>query len=66
MGPLAAKSLTVVARRPGGSWRVMAGVHTRSDGSYAVKVRPRGSATWLVRWTGVVSSQTEWVPVTTR
>ena len=63
MGPLAAKSLAVVARRPGGSWRVVAGARTRRDGTYAVKVLPRGSATWMVRWTGVVSSPSEWVPV---
>jgi hypothetical protein len=41
----------------------VAGARTRRDGTYAVKVRPRGSATWVVRWSGVVGSPAEWVPV---
>jgi hypothetical protein len=65
MGPLAAKALAVVARLPGGSWVVVTGVRTRSDGTYVVRVRPQRSATWVVRWTGVVKSPDDWVPVTT-
>jgi hypothetical protein len=64
MGPLGAKGLDVMARLPGRSWVVVAHVSTRSDGTYAVRLRPQRSATWRVRWAGVVTSPTDWVPVT--
>ncbi len=66
MGALAGKSLNVVARRPGRSWVLVTRARTRSDGSYVVRVRPRGSATWKVSWSGVVASPTDWVPVKAR
>ncbi len=64
MGPLAAKALTVMARRPGRPWVVMTTTRTRGDGTYAVGVRPLRGATWQVRWAGVVASPSDWVPVT--
>ena len=63
MGALPGKALAVVARRPGRSWVVVTGARTGSDGSYIVRVRPRRSATWMVRWTGVADSPADWVPV---
>ena len=64
MGPLASKALVVMARRPGRPWVVVTNTRTRSDGTYAVGLRPQCSATWRVRWTGVVTSPADWVPVT--
>ena len=66
MGPLAAKSLVVMAHLPGRSWVIVTHTHTRSDGTYVVRLRPQRGATWRVRWSGVVDSPSDWVPVTTR
>ena len=66
MGPLAAKSLVVMAHLPGRSWVIVTRTHTRSDGTYVVRLRPQRGATWRVRWSGVVDSPSDWVPVTTR
>jgi hypothetical protein len=66
MGPLAAKSLVVMAHLPGRSWVNITRTHTRSDGTYLVRLRPQRGATWRVRWSGVVDSPSDWVPVTTR
>ena len=63
MGALADKALVVMARRPGRPWAVVARARTRGDGSYVVKLRPRRSATWQVRWQGVATSPADWVPV---
>ena len=63
MGPLADKALAVLARRPGRSWVMVTTATTRSDGSYVVRLRPYASATWKVRWSGVVTSPRRWVPV---
>ncbi len=63
MGALVAKALVVLARRPGRGWVVAAKARTRSDGSYVVRVRAREGATWKVRWSGVVTSRSDWVPV---
>ncbi len=63
MGPLAGKTLAVLAYRPGRSWVVVTSATTRSDGSYVVRLRPNASATWKVRWPGVVTSPGHWVPV---
>jgi len=63
MGPLADKTLAVLGRRPGRPWVVVAEATTRSDGSYVVRLRPYASATWKVRWSGVVTSPRRWVPV---
>jgi hypothetical protein len=64
MGPLAGKTLSVMTRRPGGAWTLVATARTRDDGSYAVRVRPRRGAMWQVRWTGVVAGPADWVPLT--
>lgn len=63
MGALSGKSLVVSARSPHRSWVTVKRVVTRADGGYLVRVRPRRSATWQVRWSGVVESRTTWVPV---
>jgi hypothetical protein len=63
MGPLAGKTLDVLGRRPGRPWVAVAEATTRSDGSYVVRLRPYASATWKVRWSGVVTSPGRWVPV---
>jgi hypothetical protein len=63
MGPLAGKALRVIAHRPGRPWVLVTRTRTRSDGSYAVRVRPQRSATWMVRWAGVTSGPADWVPV---
>ena len=64
MGPLAGKTLVVSSRRPGRAWVRVTAVRTRSDGTYAVTLRPQRGATWQVRWPGVVSGPSDWVPVT--
>jgi hypothetical protein len=63
MGALAGKSLDVLAKRPGRSWVRITRIHTRSDGSYSVRLRPQRSAAWKVRWAGVVSGPKDWIPV---
>jgi len=63
MGPLAGKTLTVFARRPGRPWVDVVKTTTLDDGSYVVRLRPYASAWWKVRWPGVVTSPTRWVPV---
>lgn len=63
MGALAGKPLAVLARRPGHSWVRVAEARTRSDGTYIVRLRVYASATWKVRWAGVVTSPTAWVRV---
>ena len=66
MGPLGGKSLDVLSKRPGHSWVLARRTRTRSDGTYSVRVRPAHSASWQVRWTGVVDAPSDWVPVTAR
>jgi len=66
LGPLAGKVLSVRSRRPGRPWTTVARIRTRADGRYLIRVRPRRGATWQVRWTGVVASPVDWVPVTGR
>jgi len=63
MGALAGKSLLVLARRPGRAWVEVARATTRSDGTYSVRLRTYASATWKVRWAGVVTSPSVWVRV---
>ena len=63
MGPLAGKTLAVLAHLPDRPWVVVAKATTGSDGSYTVRLRPYASATWKVRWSGVVTSPRRWVPV---
>jgi hypothetical protein len=64
MGALRDKALTIQARRPGRSWETVTSTRTRSDGSYVARLRPQRSATWRVRWAGVVTSPSDWVPLT--
>lgn len=63
MGPLSGKRLVVLAHKPHRPWVEVARTTTRSDGSYSIAVRPYASATWKVRWTGVVASPRRWAPV---
>ena len=63
MGALAGKPLLVLARRPGRAWVEVARATTRSDGTYGVRLRTYASATWKVRWAGVVTSPSVWVSV---
>ena len=66
LGAIAGKTLAVMSRLPGRTWVQVGRAVTRSDGSYVVRVRPLRSATWQVRWPGVVRGPADWVPVTGR
>ena len=63
LGPLGGKQLVVLAHRPNRPWVEIARTTTRSDGTYRIGLRPYASATWKVRWTGVVTSPRRWAPV---
>ena len=63
MGPLGGKILDVESRTGGGSWRPVRLVTTRTDGTFAVNVRPSASSEWRVRWRGVTESAANWVAV---
>jgi hypothetical protein len=63
MGPLGGKQLVVLAHRPNRPWVEIARTTTWADGTYRIGLRPYASATWKVRWTGVVTSPRRWAPV---
>ena len=63
IGPLAGKTLAVLAHLPDRPWIVVTKATTCSDGSYTVRLRQYASATWKVRWSGVVTSPRRSVPV---
>jgi hypothetical protein len=63
LGALGGKELVVLAHRPHRPWVVVAKTRSQFDGSYRLTVRPYASATWKVRWSGVVTSRQQWVPV---
>ena len=62
MGALGGKPLRV-ERRSFGRWYWVANVSTAADGSYSVRFKPSVSALYRVRWLGVCSSPSRWVPI---